>query len=109
MASNLSDREVRVQYEYLQTQVEIWDRMLAHLAGLVVTFTKDFSIQHSSNIEFNILKEMLDTSDRTIHFVRERATEAQLVARGLSERLAQIKGWYEEGTVFRDQLKNTTL
>ena len=108
MANSPGDRQVRVQYEYLRTQAEIWERMLTPLAGLVVRFSKDFTIQHSSKIGFNALHELLETSDRTILFVRDRATEAQLVARGLSERLAQIQGWYETGTVYRNELKNTT-
>lgn len=107
MASTYSDTEIRVQYEYLRTQADLWNDMLAPLAGLIIGFTKDFSIQHSAKIEYNVLKEMLEVSDANIKFVRERAWEAQMVFRAMAERLEQFVAWYEEGSQFSDQLKKT--
>jgi hypothetical protein len=81
--------------------------MLAPLAGLVIGFSRDFSIQKSAGIEYNLMRQMLDVSDENIAFVRERAWEAQMVFRALSQRLDEIVGWYEETSTYARQLRNT--
>ena len=107
MATTYSDTEVRVQYEYLKTQVQLWQDMLNKLAGLAVTFSKEFSIQYSSKVEFNYLKELLDESEKNIKFVRDRAFEAQMIALALAERLSMIIAWYENGSKYSQALLRT--
>jgi len=102
-----TDREIRIDYEYIKTQQHIWHDMLAEFAGGAVEHSKNLAVTNKSSVEFIFLRDMAELNQEVQEFVRQRGFEATMVSYAIAEKLAEILAWYEEGSEFSRRLERT--
>ena len=103
--TELSDRTIRVDYEYIKTHAQFWKgRVNSEHAG-VLRATGQFA---SAGGTSGVMPLLFTLHDQLIQFFREAAHDGQTATYNIAERLELIQKWYEHNQDLSSALLRTT-
>jgi hypothetical protein len=103
--TELSDRTIRVDYEYLKTHAQFWKNQVNSEHARVLQAAAQFSLAGGVS---GVMPRLFTFHDQLVQFFREAAHDGQTATYHIAERLELIQKWYEQNQERAAALLRTT-
>lgn len=103
--TELSDRTIRVDYEYIKTHAQFWKNQVNSQHASILQATGQFTLAAGTS---GVMQRLFTYHDQVIQFFREAAHDGQTATYNIAERLELIQKWYEENQDRSAALLRTT-
>jgi hypothetical protein len=103
--TDLSDRAVRVDYEYIKTHAQFWKDQVNSEHAKVAQAAGQFV---SAGATSGVMPRLFTLHDQLIQFFRTAAHDGRTATYNIAERLELIQKWYEHNQELSAALLRTT-